>query len=70
MSTSTTTTAYVADILEQPDCLRALLRSHAWDAIAPLGKQAKEYDRIVLTGMGASLFALWPAWLTLTPRNA
>jgi glucosamine--fructose-6-phosphate aminotransferase (isomerizing) len=66
MSTcTTTTTAYVTDILEQPDCLRALLRSHPWDAITSLGKQANEYERIVLTGMGASLFALWPAWLTL-----
>lgn len=65
MSTATTTTPYLSDILDQPECLRALLRSRPWDALTPLAAQPSDPDRIVLTGMGASLFALWPAWLTL-----
>jgi glucosamine--fructose-6-phosphate aminotransferase (isomerizing) len=61
---STTTTPYLTDILDQPECLRALLRIRPWEAITRLGGQATNHDRIVFTGMGASLFALWPAWLT------
>ncbi len=64
MSVSTASSAYLADILDQPRRLRALLLSRSWEAVAPLAEDSG-FDRIVLTGMGASLFALWPAWLIL-----
>ena len=64
MSTSTSSSAYLADILDQPRRLRALLLSRSWEAVVPLAEESG-FDRIVLTGMGASLFALWPAWLML-----
>jgi glutamine---fructose-6-phosphate transaminase (isomerizing) len=64
-TTTPTTTPYLNDILNQPDCLRTLLERRSWEAIKGLARQTGRHDRIVLTGMGASLFALWPAWLTL-----
>lgn len=53
---------YVSDILSQPKRLRALLRSPPDQAELPAVATGQ---RIVLTGMGASLSALWPAWLRL-----
>jgi glucosamine--fructose-6-phosphate aminotransferase (isomerizing) len=64
-ATPTTATPYLNDILDQPQCLRTLLRRRPWEAITPLSGPIRDHNRIVLTGMGASLFALWPAWLTL-----
>lgn len=64
-TTTPTATPYLNDILDQPDCLRTLLQRRSWEAITAVAGQAGKHDRIVLTGMGASLFALWPAWLTL-----
>ncbi len=56
--------AYVRDILEQPDALR---RTLAGLEITPLLQRiaAGQYRRIVLTGMGSSLFALYPLYLHL-----
>jgi glucosamine--fructose-6-phosphate aminotransferase (isomerizing) len=65
MTATSVTSPYLSDILEQPDRLRGLTVSRPWEALAPLAARAASYDRIVLTGMGASLFALWPAWLTI-----
>ncbi len=59
------TTAYVADILDQARRLRELLVKHPWDVLRPVGARPDMHDRIVLTGMGASLFALLPAWQAL-----
>lgn len=64
MSVSTPSSAYLTDILDQPHRLRALLLSRSWEAVASLAEDSS-FERIVLTGMGASLFALWPAWLIL-----
>ena len=65
MTSSTETSDYIGDILEQPTRLRALLDVGSWEAVRPLADDGEQFDRIVLTGMGASLFALLPAWLTL-----
>jgi glucosamine--fructose-6-phosphate aminotransferase (isomerizing) len=58
---------YLRDLLEQPDALRKTL-----DALyksAPLADlieiRERSFRRIVLTGMGSSLHALWPAYLHL-----
>jgi glucosamine--fructose-6-phosphate aminotransferase (isomerizing) len=57
-----TRSAYLADVLDQPSRLRALLASKSWEAMAT---RRSGCDRIVLTGMGASLHALLPAWLKI-----
>jgi glucosamine--fructose-6-phosphate aminotransferase (isomerizing) len=58
---------YVQDILSQPDSLRLALEKFDAAPLAPLRKaiQRGGFERIVLTGMGASLYAAYPAWLTL-----
>jgi len=56
---------YVTDILAQPDGLRALVRSRPGTAAASGLALRQPHERIVLTGMGASLFALCPAWMAL-----
>lgn len=56
---------YVADILDQPRRLRSLLSKQPWTAVRPVSQRLNTEERIVLTGMGASLFALMPAWQLL-----
>ena len=52
---------YVADIRSQADGLRRILGANIVGSVEAIA--ASSYDRIVLSGMGASLFALYPAWL-------
>lgn len=52
---------FVADIRSQAEGLRAALDGDPARSIA--GTSAAQFDRVVLSGMGASLFALYPAWL-------
>ena len=59
---------YVRDILSQPEALESALR--AFDA-TPLEDAAAQlnagnYDRVVITGMGASYHSGYPAWLLLS----
>ena len=58
---------YVQDILSQPDSLRIALAKFDVSSLRPLRDtiQQGNFDWIVLTGMGASLYAAYPAWLTL-----
>jgi glucosamine--fructose-6-phosphate aminotransferase (isomerizing) len=58
---------YVQEILSQPDSLRNALGKFDSTALRPIKDaiQRGDFDRIVLTGMGASLYAAYPAWLTL-----
>lgn len=58
---------YLLDILSQPQALRlALARTDlsSLDALAQ-ALAAGRFDHIVLTGMGASYYGLYPAWLHL-----
>ena len=58
---------YVQDILSQPDSLRNALAKFDDSSLKPL-KDAIHgggFERIILTGMGASLYVAYPAWLTL-----
>ena len=62
-----TNNPYILDILSQPDSVQNALEK--FDA-APLAQIAKairnnEFDRILITGMGGSLYASYPVWLTL-----
>ena len=58
---------YLRDLLEQPEALRKTLG--ALYKSAPLADlieiRERSFRRIVLTGMGSSLHALWPAYLRL-----
>ncbi|WP_169542350.1 SIS domain-containing protein [Solirubrobacter soli] len=54
---------YLNDILDQPRALAAFT-SQAAAEIAPVAALGRG-ERVVLTGMGASLAALRPAWMTL-----
>ena len=58
---------YVQDILSQPDSLQNALAQFDATPLMPLTEaiQRGDFDRIILTGMGASLYAAYPAWLTL-----
>lgn len=60
-------TPYISDILSQPHILRASLEqfpNHAMDELVDAYRH-EHFSRIVLTGMGASLTCVYPAWLTL-----
>lgn len=59
---------FVADIRGQALALRQAIDGDPARAVA--GIAAADYDRIVLSGMGASLFALYPAWLALVRGGA
>ncbi|MGC8635156.1 MAG: SIS domain-containing protein [Candidatus Limnocylindrales bacterium] len=54
---------YVAEIRDQPARLAALLESNPASAVGSL--ELSRFRRVVLSGMGASHYATYPAWLTL-----
>ncbi len=58
---------YILDILSQPDAMRSALENFDPGPLIPLADalQHGDFDRIVLTGMGGSLYASYPVWLTL-----
>ncbi len=59
---------YLQDILSEPESLRAALRAFSPEPLAGLTERLRkgEFANIVLTGMGASYCAAYPAWLRLT----
>jgi glucosamine--fructose-6-phosphate aminotransferase (isomerizing) len=59
------TPGYVADIRHQPQALQQLLDSPVDHAALKLLRGLRQFDRVVLTGMGASLHAQYPAYLML-----
>lgn len=58
---------YVQDILSQPEALRNALANFDPSSFDRLKHAVHDgqFDRIVLTGMGASLYAAYPTWLAL-----
>jgi glutamine---fructose-6-phosphate transaminase (isomerizing) len=59
---------YIEDILSQPEELKNILTSLD---LTPLKRiklliEQGEIDRIVMTGMGASFYGIYPAWMLLT----
>jgi glucosamine--fructose-6-phosphate aminotransferase (isomerizing) len=58
---------YINDILSQPAALRSALDHYAAEILEPLRVRLQDgsFNRIVLTGMGSSFNAAYPAWLTL-----
>ncbi len=59
---------YISDILEQPEAVRRALSNFLPQKLEPVFQKIKngEYQRIVLTGMGASHAACYPAYQMLT----
>jgi glucosamine--fructose-6-phosphate aminotransferase (isomerizing) len=59
--------SFVQDVLSQPDALRAALASWEPETLEPIASMLRDgrIDRIILTGMGASLQSAYPAWLIL-----
>jgi len=58
---------YTCDILDQPDALRIAIDSFESALLAPLAEalSSGSFDRVVLTGMGASYYAAYPVRLIL-----
>lgn len=58
---------FLKDILAQPDALRHALGQLDFSPLEPVAwpLHKGEIDRVVLTGMGASYYALYTAWLHL-----
>lgn len=58
---------YVKDVLSQPVALRDALAHYPVDALLPVREalQAGQFERVLITGMGASLTGLYPAALIL-----
>jgi glucosamine--fructose-6-phosphate aminotransferase (isomerizing) len=58
-----TTSAFESDIAQEPAALRALASNPLPEALASLDLDS--YERIILTGMGASLVASHPTWSSM-----
>lgn len=58
---------YILDILSQPEALQSALQKFDPASLTPFADsiQRGDFDRVVLSGMGSSLYAAYPAWLTL-----
>lgn len=61
---------YIRDILSQPDALREAINHFSPVPLSPLIQRGRqnEFDRILITGMGASYNAAYPAFLGLTSQ--
>jgi len=58
---------YISDILDQPQALQTALSRFDPRRLDALARafQRGDFDRVILTGMGASYFGAYPAWLAL-----
>ncbi|MGZ9163714.1 MAG: hypothetical protein ACXW4U_00910, partial [Anaerolineales bacterium] len=58
---------YFADILSQPTALRQVITQFPHSAINQIQKEIneREFDQIIMTGMGASYAAAYPAFIQL-----
>jgi glutamine---fructose-6-phosphate transaminase (isomerizing) len=65
------TASYLDEILEQPAMLAALARGHGKETAGDLQELASrlgegDFDRVLLTGMGSSLYGSYPLYLQLS----
>lgn len=58
---------YIQDILNQPASLKTALEQFDAASLAPIAEaiRANDFDRILITGMGGSLYASYPVWQIL-----
>ena len=68
MTHKTQNNLYISDILTQPQALLSALSRFDPQPLHPLAQALRggDFDRLLLTGMGASLYGSYPAWLHLT----
>ena len=59
--------AYIRDILSQPATLRAVLDNYSFSALERVN--LTEFDRIIISGMGSSFYAAYPAWIELSKQS-
>ena len=59
---------YLADILAQPAALRAAVKAFSPEQLQPLKDQLQngDFDRLIISGMGSSFNAAYPAFVSLT----
>ena len=57
---------YIADILSQPEALREALTKYSSSALHKIN--LAEFERIILSGMGSSYYAVYPAFLELSKQ--
>jgi glutamine---fructose-6-phosphate transaminase (isomerizing) len=60
-------TPYIEDILSQPAALRRALETYSISALKEI--HIAEFDRILLSGMGSSYYAAYPALIELSKRS-
>jgi len=67
-----TTNPYILDILSQPASVQSALDRFDPSPLSPLAAaiQRGDFDRILISGMGASLYASYPTWLTLAAAGS
>jgi glutamine---fructose-6-phosphate transaminase (isomerizing) len=65
------TTPYIRDILSQPDVLRKSIPQYDVSPLQTIEKDlhSGKIDKIIITGMGGSLYAGYAAWLILVQHN-
>jgi len=58
---------YILDILDQPGSLKIALEKFDAASLAPIAEAIRnnDFDRILITGMGGSLYASYPVWQML-----
>ena len=63
-----TESPYLSDVLTQPQALQLALSRFNPDPLKQLAGDlaGSRFDRIILTGMGASFYSLYPTWLYLS----
>jgi glutamine---fructose-6-phosphate transaminase (isomerizing) len=61
---------YLVDLLSQPNALRSLLNNYPRQTLDDLYERLKrsEFDRIIMTGMGSSFNAAYPAFIRLSTQ--
>jgi glucosamine--fructose-6-phosphate aminotransferase (isomerizing) len=57
---------YIQDTLSQPATLRSALKNYSTSALQNINLE--DYDRIILSGMGSSYYAAYPALIELSKR--
>ncbi len=62
---------FLTDILSQPKGLQDVIDGYDPDLVSDLSRRLKQgdFDRVVITGMGASTFGSYPAWLQLVQQG-
>jgi glucosamine--fructose-6-phosphate aminotransferase (isomerizing) len=57
---------YIEDILSQPAALRTALEKHSFVMLEEI--QLANFDRVIISGMGSSCFAAYPALIELAKQ--